>query len=76
MGSFNPSKSSICDILNFVGRGKCSTSAVNEDSICCTRASGDWGSNFYRLIHVAELLLDILEPLLPRSFLISPLMRG
>ena len=25
---------------------------------------------------MAELLLDILEPLLPRSFLISPLMRG
>ena len=25
---------------------------------------------------MAELLLDILEPLLPRSFLLSPLMRG
>ena len=32
--------------------------------------------NSYRLFHVAELLLDILELMLPRSFLFSPLMRG
>ena len=32
--------------------------------------------NSYRLFHVAELLLDILEPSLPRSFLFSPLMKG
>ena len=39
MGSFVPSNVSICDILNFAGRGKCITQAVNGDSVCCTRAS-------------------------------------
>ena len=39
MGSFIPSKAPIYNILNFVGRGKCSTSAMNGDSVCCTRAS-------------------------------------
>ena len=39
MGSFVLSNVSICVILNFVGRGKCSTSAVNGDSVCCTRVS-------------------------------------
>ena len=39
MGSFVPLNVSIYDILNFSGRGKCSTSEVNVDSICCTRAS-------------------------------------
>ena len=29
MGSFVSSNVSICGILNFVGRGKCSTPAVN-----------------------------------------------
>ena len=38
-GSFLSSKASICTILNFVGRGKCSTPAVNVDSVCYTRAS-------------------------------------
>ena len=38
MGSFVLSNISICDILNFAGRGKCSTPAVNGGSICCTRA--------------------------------------
>ena len=37
--SFVPLKASICDILNFAGRGKRSTPAVNEDSVCYTRAS-------------------------------------
>ena len=44
MGSFFPSNVSICDILNFVGRGKCSTLAVNGDSVCCTRASMETGA--------------------------------
>ena len=44
MGSFIPSKASIYDILNFVERGKCSTSAVNMDSVCCTRASMETGA--------------------------------
>ena len=44
MGSFIPSNVSICDILNFAGRGKCSTPAVNEDSVCCTRASMETGA--------------------------------
>ena len=39
MGSFVQSNVSICGILNFTGRGKCSTPAVNMDSIYCTRAS-------------------------------------
>ena len=44
MGSFVPSNVSIYDILNFAGRGKCSTLAVNGDSICCTRASIETGA--------------------------------
>ena len=39
MGSFVPSNVSICDILKFAGRGKCSTPAVNGDSVYYTRAS-------------------------------------
>ena len=39
MGSFVPSNVSICGILNFAGREKCSTSAMTGDSVCCTRAS-------------------------------------
>ena len=34
MGSFVSSNVSIYSILNFVGKGKCSTSAVNGDSVC------------------------------------------
>ena len=41
MGSFVISKASICSILNFVGRGKCNTSAVNGDSVFYTRVSMD-----------------------------------
>ena len=44
MGSFVPSNVSICGILNFAGRGKCSTLAVNGDSVCCTRASMETGA--------------------------------
>ena len=47
MGSFIPSKASICGILNFVRRGKCNTSAVNGDSICCTRASMETGAQTF-----------------------------
>ena len=43
MGSFVPSNVSICDILNFAERGKCSTPVVNRDSIYCTRASMETG---------------------------------
>ena len=39
MGSFVMSNVSICGIPNFVGRGKCSTPAVNGGSVCYTRAS-------------------------------------
>ena len=39
MESFVPSNVLIYDILNFARRGKCSTPAVNGDSVCCTRAS-------------------------------------
>ena len=44
MGSFIPSNISTCDILNFSERGKCSTSAVNGDSVYCTRASIETGA--------------------------------
>ena len=44
MWSFSPLKASICGILNLVGRWKCSTSAVNGDSVCCTRASMETGA--------------------------------
>ena len=39
MGSFVSWNVSTCGILNFALRGKCSTLAVNGDSVCCTRAS-------------------------------------
>ena len=76
--SFIPLKASICGILNFVGRGKCNTLAINGDSVCCTKTSMEIGvrtltSSF---MCMAELLYDILEPLLPRSFLFSPLIWG
>ena len=44
MGSFVMSNVSICDILNFARKGKCSTPAVNGDSVCCTRASMETGA--------------------------------
>ena len=44
MGSFVSSNVSICGILNFVGRGKCSTPAVNGDSVCYTKASIETGA--------------------------------
>ena len=69
MGSFVPSNVSICGILNFAGRGKCSTPAVNGDSVYCTRASMDWSSTLYYFLHVADFLLDVLEPMLPRPLL-------
>ena len=53
MGSFVPSNISICGILNFVGRGKCSTP-----------------------LHVADFLLDVPEPLLPRPLLVVILSGG
>ena len=43
MGSFVPSNVSIYSILNFAGRGKCSTPTVNGDSVCCTMASMETG---------------------------------
>ena len=44
MGSFVLSNVSICGILNFTGRGKCSTPTVSGDSVCCTRASMETGA--------------------------------
>ena len=43
MRSFIPLNVSIYGILNFIEREKCSTPAVNGDSICCTRASIETG---------------------------------
>ena len=37
---------------------------------------GNWGSTLHSLLHVAELLLDVLEPLLPRLFPLPLLIRG
>ena len=49
MGSFVPSNVSICGILNFAERRKCSTPAVKGDSVCCTRASIETGARpFHR----------------------------
>ena len=44
MGSFVPSNVSIFGILNFTGKGKCSTPAVNGYSVCCTGASMETGA--------------------------------
>ena len=37
---------------------------------------GDWSSTFDRYLHVADFLLDVLEPLLPRPLLVAILSRG
>ena len=37
---------------------------------------GDWSSTFYRYFHVADFLLDVLEPLLPRPLLVAILSGG
>ena len=47
MGSFVSSNVSICGILNFVGRGKCSTPTVNGDFVYCTRASMETGARSF-----------------------------
>ena len=47
MGSFVSSNVSIYGILNFAGRGKCSTLAVNGDSVCCTRVSMETGARLF-----------------------------
>ena len=39
MGSFVSPNVSIYGILNFAGRGKCSTPTVNGDLVCCTKVS-------------------------------------
>ena len=44
MGSFVPSNVSIYGILNFAGRKKYSTPAVNGESVCCSRASMETGA--------------------------------
>ena len=76
MGFFVSSNVSICSILNFAGRGKCNTPAVNGDSVCCTRASMETGAALYCYLHVADFLLDVLEPLLPRPLLVAILFGG
>ena len=37
---------------------------------------GDWSSAFYRYFHVADFLLDVSEPLLPRPLLVAILSGG
>ena len=69
MGSFVPSNVLIYDILNFAGMGKCSTPTVNGDSVCCTRVSMETGA--HRFLHVADFLLDVPEPMLPRPLLVA-----
>ena len=77
MESFVPSNVSICGILNFAGRGECSTPAVNGDSVCCTRASMETGvRSFTATLHVVDFLLDVPEPLLPRPLLVAILSGG
>ena len=71
MGSFVLSNVSICGILNFARRGKCSTLAVNEwrFSLLYQDIHGDWSSALYRFLNVSDFLLDVPEPLLPRPLL-------
>ena len=37
---------------------------------------GDWSSALYRFLHVADFLLDVSEPLLPRPLLVAILSGG
>ena len=37
---------------------------------------GDWSSALYRFLHVADFLLDVPEPLLPRPLLVAILSGG
>ena len=37
---------------------------------------GDWNSTLYHFLHVADFLLDVPEPLLPRPLLVAILSRG
>ena len=37
---------------------------------------GDWSSALYRYLHVADFLLDVPEPLLPRPLLVAILSEG
>ena len=37
---------------------------------------GDWSSAFYRYLHVADFLLDVPEPLLPRPLLVAIISGG
>ena len=37
---------------------------------------GDWSSTLYRYLHVADFLLDVPEPLLPRPLLVAILSGG
>ena len=78
MGSFVPSNVSICGILNFTGRGKCSTPAVNAWRLGLLHQGvhGDWSLAFYRYLHVADFLLDVPKPLLPRALLVAILSGG
>ena len=70
MGSFVSSNVSICGISNFSRQGKCSTPVVNGDSVYCTRASIETRARpLYCFLHVAELLLDVPEPVLPQPLL-------
>ena len=77
MGSFVQSNVSICDILNFSGRAKCSTPTVNGDSICITKASMETGARPFTATFMWLIsLLDVPEPLLPRLILIAILSEG
>ena len=65
MGSFVPLNVSIRGILNFAGRGKCSTPGCEQGfNLLYQGVHRDRSAALYRFLHVAELLLDILEPLL------------
>ena len=37
---------------------------------------GDWSSAFYRYLHMADFLLDVPEPFLPRPLLVAILSKG
>ena len=76
MGSFVPSNVSICGILNFSERGKCSTGGEWRFGLLHQGVHGDWSSALYRFLHVADFLLDVPEPSLPRPLLVAILFWG
>ena len=77
MGSFVPSNVSICDILNFAVKGEVQHPGGEwRFGLLHQGVHGDWSLAFYHYLHVADFLLDVPKPLLPRPLLIVILSGG